>query len=147
MKKSYKIVIIIVFILLSIYFMYSYFNVKGNEIVGVSDISLTSSVIITKSYHLVQDEQRYVLNEKQIELLKSLILNSDFTRVLSSSVRFSDKDMYVVEVDFNNSQDFLNILCIGNEYISISHQFNGKHLKIKNPNWKSKIESIISLSN
>ena len=146
MKRPYKLVIATVVVILSILFTYSYFNVKGNEIYGVSDIEPTSSVTVTKSYHLVEGEQDYVLDEKQIGLLKSLILESDFTRNLATSVRFYDKDMYIIKIDFNNSKDFLYIYCIGNEYISIGDQFNGKHLKINNPNWKATLEEIISLS-
>lgn len=146
MKKPYKMIVTTVIVILSILFIYSYFNLEGNEIDGVSNIAPTSSVTITKSYNLVEGEQNYVLDAKQIELLKSLIMESDFTRNLASSVRYYDKDMYVIKIDFNNSQDFLNIYCIGNEYISITNQFNGKHLKINNPNWKATLEEIISLS-
>lgn len=148
MKRPYKMIIatVTVIVILSILFTYSCFNVKGNEIYGVSNIVPTSSVTITKSYHLVEGEQNYVLDAKQIELLKSLIMESDFTRNLASSVRYYDKDMYVIKIDFNNSQDFLNIHSIGNEYISITNQFNGKHLKINNPNWKATLEEIIYLS-
>jgi hypothetical protein len=135
MKKPYKMIVTTVIVILSILFIYSYFNLEGNEIDGVSNIAPTSSVTITKSYNLVEGEQNYVLDAKQIELLKSLIMESDFTRNLASSVRYYDKDMYVIKIDFNNSQDFLNIYCIGNEYISITNQFNGKHLKINNPNY------------
>lgn len=89
MRKIYKMIIIII-VLLSILFVYSYFHIKGNEIYGVSNISPESSVIITKSYIYIEDEEedenrhKYVLNAKQIESLKSLILKSKFTRTLYS---------------------------------------------------------------
>jgi hypothetical protein len=86
----------------------------------------------------------YVLKESQIKQLKNLLLESSFTRVLSSYVVFKDKDMYEIQIDFNNSQDFLDIRCIGNEYISVMNQFNGKHLKINNPRWKLILEEIIN---
>lgn len=145
MKKIHKRILGIAVILL-VLFTYSYFHVTGNEINGASNISSVCSITITKSYHLVESEQKYVLDANQIELLKTLILESNFTRDLSTWVQFFDKDKYLIKIDFNNSQDFLIIHCIGNEYISISNQFNGKHLKINNPNWKSTLEEIIALS-
>lgn len=80
-------------------------------------------------------------------MLKSLVLESSFTRVLSSTVLFQDQDKYLILVDFNNHQDFLTIDIIGNEFISIPDQFDGKHLKVNNQNWKKSIEEIIEFSN
>lgn len=145
MKNIYKKSIIAVIILLSISFIYSYFHVKGNEIYGVSNISLTSSVTITKSYNFIDSEHIYDLDTKQIELLKSLILKSDFRRTLSSTVRVYDKDTYVIFIA-NNSQDFLRMQYIGNGYITMSNQFNGKYLKVKNNEWKNELDKIIAFS-
>ncbi len=147
MNKRYKIIIYAAVILMLISAAYNYFNVKGNKIKGVSEISPECSVSIAKSYHLVEGEQNYTLDSEQIGRLKSLISNSSFTRVLSSTVHFYDKDIYTIKIDFNNSQDFLTIHCTGNEFISIADQFNGKYLKIKDPEWKNKLEEIISLQN
>lgn len=147
MKKLSKlIIIIVVFISLGL-IVYSYFNVTGDEILGVSNITTSSSVIIRKSYMEVTNNEEYVLNTNQIEMLKILILESNFTRTLSNKVRFYDKDMYTIFINDNESGVWLNIHCIGNEWISITNQFNGKHLKINNPNWKSTLEEIIELSN
>ncbi|WP_313233782.1 hypothetical protein [Tissierella praeacuta] len=44
-------------------------------------------------------------------------------------VRFNDKDMYVIIINDDKADVWLNIHCIGNEWISIANQFNGKHLK------------------
>lgn len=145
MKDIYKKGTIIAIILLSIIFIYSYFNVKGNEIISVSNLSLTSSVTITKADYFLDEEEIYDLDTEQIGLLKSLISSSNFTRTLSSSVRSYDKDTYVIFIS-NNSQDFQTIKCIGNEYIEVIHQFNGKYLKINNKAWKNELERIISLT-
>ncbi len=80
-------------------------------------------------------------------MLKTLILQTDFTRNLSTTVRFNDKDMYSIVINDNDAGIWLNIDCIGNEWISIANQFNGKHLKINNPEWKDTLEKIIVLSN
>lgn len=147
MKKSLKLIIGIVMAVSFCLIIYSYFNVSGDEITGVSNIATSSNVVIRKSYQGVADEQEYVLNANQVEMLKILILQSDFTRNLSTMVRFNDKDMYEIIINDNESGVWLNIDCIGNEWISIADQFNGKHLKINNPNWKNTIEEIIALSN
>ena len=146
MKKSFKLIVGIVIVTLFCSIIYSYFNVSGDEITGVSNITTSSNVVIRKSYQGI-NEQEYVLNANQIEMLKTLILQSDFTRSLSNIVRFNDKDMYAIIINDNEAGIWLNIHCIGNEWISIAFQFNGKHLKINNPNWKSNIEEIIALSN
>ncbi len=146
MNKGYKIIISMVAIFLIVSCIYSYFHVTGSEIDGVSDISSICSVTITKRYHLDEDKQEYILNAEQIEMLKTLLLNSSFTRDLSSVVHFDDKDMYIIQIDYNNQQDFLTIDCIGNEYISVTNQFSGKHLKINNSDWKDSLENIIALS-
>lgn len=145
MKKLNKRVISIAVISVIILFIYSYFDVKGKEIEGALNISSDCSVRIVKYYHLTDDKKEYILKGQQVDLLKNLILVSDFTKKLSSTVQFKDMDRYEIKIDFNNAQDFLMIDCIGNEYISVTNQFNGKHLKINNSGWKATLEQIISL--
>jgi len=125
--------------------LYSLFHVSGNEIVHVSDISDSCTVTVEKYYHLEHiNREEYTLNAEQIHQIKDLILSSDFTRVLASWVQFDDKDMYDIFINFHDGQRYISIHCIGNEYISISDQFGGKHLKIRNPNWKETLESILA---
>ena len=147
MKKLFKLIVGIVIVLLFCIIIYSYFNVSGDEITGVPNITTSSNVVIKKSYQDDTKEQEYVLDANQIEMLKTLILKSDFTRNLSTVVRFNDKDRYIIIINDNEADVWLNIDCIGNEWISIANQFNGKHLKINNPNWKNTLEQIIALSN
>lgn len=147
MKKLFKLIVGTIIVILFCLIIYSYFNVSGDEITGVSNITTSSNVVIRKSYQGDTKEQEYVLNANQIEMLKTLILQSDFTRNLSTMVRFNDKDRYIIIINDNEAGVWLNIHCIGNEWISIANQFNGKHLKINNPNWKNTLEEIIVLSN
>lgn len=146
MKKSFRLIIgtgiFIVFCLIT----YSHFNVTGNEIIGVSKITLSSNIVIKKSYLGDTKEQEFILNANQIEMLKSLILQSDFTRNISTIVKFNDEDMYSIVINDNEAGVWLIIDCIGNEWISVANQFNGKHLKVNNPNWKSTLEEILMLS-
>ena len=110
------------------------------------DSTTSSNIVIKKSYQGDTKEQEYVLDANQIKMLKILILQTDFTRNLSTTVRFNDKDMYSIVINDNEAGVWLTIHCIGNEWISIANQFNGKHLKINNPNWKSTLEEILVLS-
>lgn len=146
MKKSLKLIIGTVIVIVFCLIIYSYFNVSGDEIAGVSNITTSSNIVIKKSYQGDTKEQEYVLNANQIKMLKTLILQTDFTRNLSTAVRFNDKDMYSIVINDNEAGVWLTIHCIGNEWISIANQFNGKHLKINNPNWKSTLEEILVLS-
>lgn len=146
MKKSLKLIIGTVIVIVFCLIIYSYFNVSGDEIAGVSNITTSSNIVIKKNYQGDTKEQEYVLNANQIKMLKTLILQTDFTRNLSTAVRFNDKDMYSIVINDNEAGVWLTIHCIGNEWISIANQFNGKHLKINNPNWKSTLEEILVLS-
>lgn len=146
MNKAYKVTIGIIIGLVIMLYLYSYFHITGKEFDGASNISSDCLVTINKSYQN-ENQKEYTLNAEQTQMLKTLILDSTFTRDLSSWVRYYDKDMYLIRIDFNNQQDFLIIDCIGNEYVTVTNQFGGKHLKINNLDWKSSLEKIISISN
>ena len=146
MKKSLKLIIGTVIVIVFCLIIYSYFNVSGDEIAGVANITTSSNIVIEKSYQGDTKEQEYVLNANQIKMLKTLILQTDFTRNLSTAIRFNDKDMYSIVINDNEAGVWLTIHCMGNEWISIANQFNGKHLKVNNPNWKSTLEEILVLS-
>lgn len=144
MKKRDKIIAAGIAVIICVISMYSFFHVAGQEINGVKNISDTCTVTIIRYQHMEYDERNeYVLDAGQIEQLKKLILESSFTRDLSYVVTFNDRDMYDIQIDFNDHQNFISIHCIGNEYISVINQFNGKHLRINNPNWKESLEEII----
>ena len=127
--------------------IYSAQNIANRQIKEYNDvknISDTCTVTIIKYQHMEYNERsEYVLDAGQIEQLKELILESSFTRDLSNWITFNDRDIYDIQVDFNNRQDFISIHCIGNEYISVINQFDDKHLRINNPNWKESLEEII----
>lgn len=141
LKKYWGLLLLAVIALL----LSSYFRVSGRDIAGVSEISDSCTITVDKYYHLEHiNRVEYTLNAEQIQQLKELILDSDFTRVLASWVQFYDKDMYDIFIDFHDGQRYISIHCIGNEYISITDQFDGKHLKIRNPDWKETLEAILA---
>lgn len=139
MKKLFKLITGAVIVIVLCLIIYSYFNVSGDEITDVSNITTSSNIVIKKSYQGGTKDQEYVLNANQIEMLKTLILQTDFTINLSTTVRFNDKDMYSIVINDNEAGVWLTIHCVGNEWISIANQFNGKHLKINNPHCMSKM--------
>lgn len=145
MIKHWKRMLAIGILVIGVIFLYSYFHVAGREIENAERISDdVCTVTITRYQHMEYEQRKeYVLDAVQIKQLKTLILQSSFTRGLSDVVTFKDHDMYDILVEFYNRQDFILINCIGNEYISVIDQFDGKHLKIKNPNWKASLEEII----
>ena len=125
--------------------LYSFFHVGGQEIGLAEQISGGCTVTVAK-YRLLEweDREEYVLNQEQIGRLRELILKSSFTRTIGKSVTIDSRDMYDITVDFGNGQDFLSIHCIGGEYISVTNQFGGHHLKIKNDGWQQSLEEIIA---
>lgn len=151
MKRSYKIITAIVLVIL-IFLVCPYLHVRGSDINGVENISETSSVTITKwtmfpeKGPMSEGKQKYYLDANQIEMLKSLISESNFRRKLPSWISNHDPDMYIIKVDFDNIDESLFMQSIGGDYIQVAGQFNYKFLKIKNPNWKKILEEIISLS-
>lgn len=131
------------------FMIYSYFYVDGTEFKEVFQISDTSEVVI-KKYKLgesgVHDEQKITLKSAQNEMLESLFRESKFKRVLSSVVYYDDNDFYDITINDNEQKVYLNLSMIGGEYISGANKFDGKHLKILNPQWKSKLDEIIAFS-
>lgn len=143
MKKTSKVAIFIAVILIFIFFTYSYFNVKGSEIKDVSNISEAKSVSIIKNYSTTPEiTEEFILDSEQMEQLKELILNSNFTKLLLSSVSYHDTDEYFIIIRFDDYGNDIRIDCIGNEYISVLNQFNG-WLRINNPDWHKTLEKII----
>lgn len=127
--------------------LYSFSHVSGREIGSVMDIS-DACVVTVSRYELGEWEKRtdYILDADQIRQLKTLLLESSFTRELASVVWFRDRSQYDIRVEFSNGKDPLLIHCIGNEYIQVTNQFDGKHLTINNKGWKAALDGIIAQS-
>lgn len=145
MKNKYKkLVIVSILIVLGIV-VFSWFHVAGEEIDGALDIS--SECMVTIRVGRYENKQEYILDAERIEMLKTLILTSAFTRKVSAVVTYpTGTEHYTILIDWNNQKDFLIIHSAGNEYISIANQFDGKSLKVNNPDWEIFLKRIISLS-
>ncbi|HOJ80194.1 MAG TPA: hypothetical protein PK767_07615 [Clostridiales bacterium] len=81
MKSRGKIIIAVISIAIIGVLTYSWFNVRGDEIKGVSQISSDCTVTIKVGD---EDEKEYILTGDQIEMLRTLILESTFTKILVS---------------------------------------------------------------
>ncbi len=145
MRKAYKFIIVIIILLTIGLLWYSYSNVYGSQIDGVVKISTSSTVTVTKRNIAGDISGEYVLNGQQIEKLKELIIKTNF-RKAPSSVRYYDKEHYEIVAKDSDQDLWLSMHSLGGEYISLANQFSGKHLKIKNPDWKKTIEEILYLS-
>lgn len=142
-EKRKKLIKLSVYIIIGL-IIYSWINVRGSEIKGVKEITPECTVKVRVGR---EQQKEYVLNGEQIIMLKNLILKSSFRRVFSSLIYYpAGTEKYVIMIDWNNQQDFINIHCTGNEYISIPDQFDGSSLKIKNKQWEPTLREILSLS-
>lgn len=147
MKKYYKYIIGAIILLLAMTLINAHLNVSGSEIHGVEEIGSKSTATIEKRHLLWGNTVEYELNEEQIEKLKELILETEFRINLSNKIFFDDNDHYWISINKDGQRSWLQMRSLGGEYISIFNQFNDKHLKIKNPNWKDSLEEILLLSN
>lgn len=150
MKKSTKIILTILVIAIVGFIAYSYFYVDGTELKEVSRISHTTKVVIKRSTLRENEEElEVVLNSNQKEMLKSLLKESRFRRMISSGVIYDSEEnwkYYNIIINDHEQGVYLSIHSTDGAYISIPDKFNGKHLKILNPQWKNKLEEIITLS-
>ena len=97
-------------------------------------------------YHDESNEKiTYDLNAEQRKLLSDLLIESSYTRRLSSTIIgvLPDK-RYTVMADWNdNGQTNLYINTIGGEYIRIQDQFGSGYLKINNKDFEEKLKALL----
>lgn len=144
MKEQLKKILPTVIVAVAALVAVSLFRVGGGQIEGVADMSDSCIVTVEKYENLKYDERTtYSLTGDQIYQLRAMILQTSFSRA-GGTVTFEDQDMYDIEVVFPETQTVLRIHCIGNEYLSVTDQFDGKHLQNNNPNWKTELEEILA---
>lgn len=146
MKIDYKKIIVVAVLIIMGTILYSWLHVSGKEIKGVADISEKHTVVITVEPNRGEYVE-YSLNRIQIEMLKTLILNSSFTQKFSSIMYYpSGTQRYNIDIHWNNGWNSLRISSVGNEFITINEQFKDRFLKINNPDWEKELKEIISIS-
>lgn len=144
MKNPLKRLIALAFVVIIALTSWSIFHVSGNEIAHIAEIDGDCTITVNSYQHMDwENRAEQVLNAAGNDALRQLFLDSDFTRVLSSSVTFDDLDQFDIFVDFNDRQNYLSVHVIGNEYILVTDQFGGRHLKIGNPDFKARLQEIL----
>lgn len=144
MKKNKWKIFAAAICIMSVLGIYAFFHVSGGEIQGAKEISSDCKVTIEAFPFLKEEEKTtIVLNSDNIQKLKTLILESHFQRRLQHMVRVNDRDCFRIRVDYPDEREPLKMDCIGNEYVLITKQFGGHHLKVKNSRWKETITQIM----
>ena len=145
MKRLGRTLLYLLPIILLACFVYSYFHVSGAEIDGVADIGPDCTVTAEQSLAVWGTILgQYTLTPEGADALRELLLNSSFTRVLSNMITFQDHRQYELRVSFPDGRDPLIICVLGGEFLSVVNQFDGKHLKINDPDFPERLEKLLS---
>lgn len=138
--------IVLVFVLLA-----CYFHVKGTEIKGINAISEDYTCTIHKAISFGGEENQYTLQPDQIMALRELILDTNFTRRISSGFSYTGpKAEYRITLECTGTDgrelDFIYIMCVDNLYcqISLPYQNQQWYLNIHNSHWQETLEEILS---
>lgn len=153
MKKKWLAVAVAVAL---VFMMFSWFHVSGREIRYVEDISDDCTVTVTVFGKAPttgidtggwQKAETYILTAEQTEGLKQLLLSTTFRRNPADTLVWqSDKKelRYDIFVDFGDGQRVISIHAAGNHHISITDQFGGNFLMIRNDRWEETLLTILA---
>lgn len=140
MKK--KLILRVIFFAIGITF-FSWYQVKGKEFDKVFEISPDCQVTVTVG-ELFEPQTEYVLDAEQIDMLRTLILKSTFTRTTPGVEYYPMGTLnYDIVILWNDGNGYLNFGTTGNYWI-VTKQFD--RLKIRNPQFENTLQEIIALS-
>lgn len=149
--KNKKIIftIFIIMVILVVVFQHLYFTVKGTII---SDYLTRNEINTIKIINTYKTSKETVLNDRQKEMLILLLKDTKFKKIISKTVLFKDKDRYIVTGEDSNGRVLFRLESYGGEFILVDSMDgvstpNHWKLRIKNDEWKTTLEKIISLSN
>jgi len=113
------------------------------------NIKLINTIKIINTY---KTSKETVLNDRQKEMLILLLKDTKFKKIISKTVLFKDKDRYIVTGEDSNGRVLFRLESYGGEFILVDSMDgvstpNHWKLRIKNDEWKTTLEKIISLSN
>ena len=152
MKKNRIIIVVFVVLCLGIF---DFFHVSGKEIRHLKDLGKECSVTVTVFEKApttgigtggYRETECYTLTAEQTEELKQLLLSSTFRRNLSDTLVWQSDEQekrYDIFVDFGDGQRVISIHAAGNHYISITDQFAGHFLMIRNDGWEETLTRIL----
>lgn len=141
----------------AVYFaLFSWFHVSGTEIRYAKDISADCTVTVsvygkepttgigTGGW---QETETHTLTAEQTEELKQLLLSSTFRRDFSDTLVWQSEEKekrYDIFADFGDGQRVLSIHAAGNHHITITNQFAGHFLLVRNDGWEETLLAILA---
>ena len=140
-KRIFKILIFVIIAVL----IYGFFHIDGWRIKNTKNLLDASFVEVYVHNENTGEEIEYALNAEQRKLLSDLLIESSYTRRLSSTIIGALPDKrYTVLADWNdNGQTNLYVNTIGGEYIRISGQFGSGYLKINNKDFEENLKALL----
>lgn len=145
MKRRIRNGLAVLLLMIGVAGFLDFFSVRGGEISDVWQIA-QADLITVECYKLHQYDDRTVctLNESQKQRLQQLLVGTRFRRSLAGFVRIYDRQMYDILVQFSEQEPPLSLHLIGGEWISVTNQFDGHHLKICSKDWKQSLNFILA---
>ena len=153
--KMHKKAIIIVAVLLTITVAaFFYFYVSGKTVANLFSEYKNYEITITKSSSIEVIDSETVLTADQKEMLIELFREASFRRVIANTIYTPSTVRYEIRINGThqaNNGDIINGVLFfaestGGEYLLISGEFSGKHLKIYNNQWDARIDEILNAS-
>lgn len=145
MKRRIRNGLAVLLLMIGVAGFLDFFSVRGGEISDVWQIA-QADLITVECYKLHQYDDRTVctLNESQKQRLQQLLVGTRFRRSLAGFVRIYDRQMYDILIRFSEQEPPLSLHLIGGEWISVTNQFDGHHLKICSKDWKQSLNFILA---
>ena len=145
MKQRIQNGIAVLLLLIGLTGLLEFFSVGGIEIAGVLRIAQADRVTV-ECYQLHQYDDRTVctLDKSQKQQLQQLLVDTRFRRSPADFVRFYDRQMYEIQIQFSEQEPPLSLHLIGGEWLSVTNQFDGHHLKICSEDWEQRLDAIFN---
>lgn len=145
MKRRIRNGLAVLLLMIGVAGFLDFFSVRGGEISGVWQIAQADRVTV-ECYKLHQYDDCTVctLNESQKQRLQQLLAGTRFRRNLAGFVRIYDRQMYDILIQFSEQEPPLSLHLIGGEWLSVTNQFDGHHLKICSKDWKQSLNFILA---
>ena len=142
-KKILRSVLTIAVILVAAALVYSYFTIRGDDIDGL-ELLLEGGSVTASKYEIseYEDKTEYELPPELAGQLYELIEKTSFTRVLANMVTGFDPDeMY--DIIIRGEKDTLSLHVVVGEYLLVTNQFDGKHLRIRGDDFMPALKDIL----
>ena len=154
MKFKSRYIWLIFYIAGALFFVALWNNYIKVDVAALAKVDGDEEIFMKKSFEMsavpVSYDDIIVLNREQKDMFKALLENTKFERIVSKTVRFNDRDRYIVAKNtFENGFEF-RFEIYGGEFLIFDYRQDNKTMhagaRIDNENWKEELEKIISLS-